>query len=117
MSRPTRHSDHCSPGSSRHIDPYEYATVHGPRAGDRVRLGDSGLVVRVESDSQAYGDEFLAGFGKTARDGLHLKAAAVRETCDVVITNVLVIDAVQGIRKVSIGIREGRIHAIGRAGN
>ncbi|MFE7551276.1 urease subunit alpha [Streptomyces gardneri] len=117
MSKPSRHSDHCAPGESRHIDPYEYATVHGPRAGDRVRLGDSGLVVRVESDSQAYGDEFLAGFGKTARDGMHLKAAAVRRTCDVVITNVLVIDAVQGIRKVSIGIREGRIHAIGRAGN
>ncbi|MEV0323806.1 urease subunit alpha, partial [Streptomyces sp. NPDC050659] len=119
MSRPAthlRHSDHCAPGS-RHIDAQEYATVHGPRAGDRVRLGDSGLTVRVESDSQAYGDEFLAGFGKTARDGLHLKAAAVRETCDVVISNVLVIDAVQGIRKVSIGIREGRIHAIGRAGN
>ncbi|MGW0736841.1 urease subunit alpha [Streptomyces sp. NPDC002851] len=99
------------------IDPQEYAAVHGPRAGDRVVLGDSGLVVRVESDSQRHGDEFLAGFGKTARDGLHLKAAAVRETCDVVISNVLVIDAVQGIRKVSIGIREGRIHAIGRAGN
>ncbi|MFD8822487.1 urease subunit alpha [Streptomyces sp. NPDC059605] len=99
------------------IDPYEYASVHGPRAGDRVRLGDSGLTVRVESDAQAYGEEFLAGFGKTARDGLHLKAAAVRDTCDVVISNVLVIDAVQGIRKVSIGIREGRISAIGRAGN
>ncbi|WP_051856024.1 urease subunit alpha, partial [Streptomyces sp. NRRL B-1347] len=117
MSRPSRHSDHCAPGSSRYIDPHEYATVHGPRAGDRVRLGDSGLVVRVESDSQAYGNEFLAGFGKTARDGMHLKAAAVRDTCDVVITNVLVIDAVLGIRKVSIGIREGRIAAIGRAGN
>ncbi|MDK1476102.1 urease subunit alpha [Streptomyces sp. 549] len=95
----------------------DYAAVHGPRAGDRVRLGDSGLVVRVESDSQRRGDEFLAGFGKTARDGLHLKAAAVRETCDVVISNVLVIDAVQGIRKLSVGIREGRIHAVGRAGN
>ncbi|WP_329589015.1 urease subunit alpha [Streptomyces sp. NBC_01362] len=99
------------------IDPYEYASVHGPRAGDRVRLGDSGLTVRVESDAQQYGEEFLAGFGKTARDGLHLKAAAVRDTCDVVISNVLVIDAVQGIRKVSIGIREGRIASIGRAGN
>ncbi|OEV00181.1 urease subunit alpha [Streptomyces qinglanensis] len=98
-------------------DAREYAAVHGPRKGDRVRLGDTGLVVRVESDSQQPGDEFLAGFGKTARDGLHLKAAAVRETCDVVISNVLVIDAVQGVRKVSIGIREGRIHAIGRAGN
>ncbi|MET9600947.1 urease subunit alpha [Streptomyces sp. NPDC006459] len=99
------------------MDPHEYASVFGPRAGDRVRLGDSGLTVRVEYDAQKPGDEFLAGFGKTARDGLHLKAAAVRETCDVVISNVLVIDAVLGIRKVSIGIREGRIHAIGRAGN
>ncbi|MFG2680155.1 urease subunit alpha [Streptomyces sp. NPDC048392] len=98
-------------------DPYAYAATHGPRAGDRLRLGDSGLVVRVESDAQRHGDEFLAGFGKTARDGLHLKAAAVRETCDVVISNVVVIDAVQGVRKVSIGIREGRVHAIGRAGN
>ncbi|MFE2043308.1 urease subunit alpha [Streptomyces sp. NPDC059477] len=99
------------------MNPYEYAATHGPRAGDRIRLGDSGLVIRVEDDAQRYGDEFLAGFGKTARDGLHLKAAAVRETCDVVISNVVVIDAVLGIRKVSIGIREGRISAIGRAGN
>ncbi|MFD9420822.1 urease subunit alpha [Streptomyces goshikiensis] len=98
-------------------DPYAYTAVHGPRAGDRLRLGDSGLIVRVEYDAQKPGDEFLAGFGKTARDGLHLKAAAVRETCDLVISNVLVIDAVLGIRKTSIGVREGRIHAIGRAGN
>ncbi|MFG2951787.1 urease subunit alpha [Streptomyces adustus] len=112
MSRPGGH-----PADTRRLTPYEYAATHGPRAGDRVRLGDSGLTIRVESDAQRPGDEFLAGFGKTARDGLHLKAAAVRDTCDVVISNVVVIDAVQGIRKVSIGIREGRIHAIGRAGN
>ncbi|MCF1597525.1 urease subunit alpha [Streptomyces muensis] len=112
MSRPGGH-----PAEARRLTPYEYAATHGPRAGDRVRLGDSGLTIRVESDSQKYGDEFLAGFGKTARDGLHLKAAAVRETCDVVISNVVVIDAALGIRKVSIGIREGRICSIGRAGN
>ncbi|MFE8987777.1 urease subunit alpha [Streptomyces collinus] len=112
MSRPGGH-----PAEARRLTPYEYAAAHGPRAGDRIRLGDSGLVVEVESDSQRPGDEFLAGFGKTARDGLHLKAAAVRETCDVVVSNVVVIDAVQGIRKVSIGIREGRICSIGRAGN
>ncbi|MFF7068852.1 urease subunit alpha [Streptomyces pseudovenezuelae] len=112
MSRPGAH-----PAEARRLTPHEYAATHGPRAGDRVRLGDSGLVIRVEQDSQRYGDEFLAGFGKTARDGLHLKAAAVRETCDVVVSNVVVIDAVQGIRKVSIGIREGRICSIGRAGN
>ncbi|MFJ8468504.1 urease subunit alpha [Streptomyces swartbergensis] len=112
MSRPGGH-----PAEARRLTPHEYAATHGPRAGDRIRLGDCGLVVRVESDAQRYGDEFLAGFGKTARDGLHLRAAAVRETCDVVISNVVVIDAVQGIRKVSIGIREGRICSIGRAGN
>ncbi|MBO4258358.1 urease subunit alpha [Streptomyces griseorubiginosus] len=112
MSRPGGH-----PAEARRLTPYEYAATHGPRAGDRIRLGDSGLTIRVESDSQRHGDEFLAGFGKTARDGLHLRAAAVRETCDVVISNVVVIDAVLGIRKVSIGIREGRISAIGRAGN
>ncbi|MFD9463190.1 urease subunit alpha [Streptomyces sp. NPDC060027] len=112
MSRPGGH-----PAEARRLTPYEYAATHGPRAGDRVRLGDSGLTIRVESDAQLPGDEFLAGFGKTARDGLHLKAAAVRDTCDVVISNVVVIDAVQGIRKVSIGIREGRICSIGRAGN
>ncbi|MFH8804772.1 urease subunit alpha [Streptomyces sp. NPDC017936] len=112
MSRPGGH-----PAEARRLTPHEYAATHGPRAGDRLRLGDSGLTVRVESDAQAYGDEFLAGFGKTARDGLHLKAAAVRDTCDVVISNVVVIDAVQGVRKVSIGIREGRICSIGRAGN
>ncbi|HEY3870342.1 MAG TPA: urease subunit alpha [Actinocrinis sp.] len=95
----------------------DYISVHGPRAGDRIRLGDTGLVVEVEADSQRPGDEFLAGFGKTARDGLHLKAAAVAETCDLVISNVLIIDAVLGIRKASIGIREGRICAVGRAGN
>ncbi|MGV9890556.1 urease subunit alpha [Streptomyces sp. NPDC003395] len=112
MSRPGGH-----PAEARRLTPHEYAATHGPRAGDRVRLGDSGLTIRIESDAQQYGDEFLAGFGKTARDGLHLKAASVRETCDVVISNVVVIDAVQGVRKVSIGIREGRICGIGRAGN
>jgi urease subunit alpha len=99
------------------LDPHEYASTYGPRAGDRIRLGDTGLVIEVETDAQEPGEEFLVGFGKTARDGLHLKAAAVRETCDLVISNVTVIDAILGVRKVSIGIREGRISAIGRAGN
>ncbi|MFF4198721.1 urease subunit alpha [Nonomuraea sp. NPDC001831] len=96
---------------------FQYAAVHGPTTGDLVRLGDSGLVVRVEHDAQRRGEEFLAGFGKTARDGMHLKAASVGGTCDLVISNVLVIDALLGIRKTSIGIRAGRICAVGRAGN
>lgn len=99
------------------LTPRDYIAVHGPRAGDRVRLGDTGLVVRVETDSQRPGDEFLAGFGKTARDGMHLKAASVADTCDLVISNVVVIDPILGVRKLSIGIKAGRIHALGRAGN
>jgi urease subunit alpha len=82
-----------------------------------VRLGDTGLVIQVEYDAQERGNEFLAGFGKTARDGLLLKAAAVKDTCDIVISNVVVIDATCRIGKLSIGIRDGRICGVGRAGN
>ena len=92
-------------------------TMHGPAAGDRVRLGDTGLVVEVAGDSQRRGEEFLMGFGKTARDGMHLQARSTHDSCDIVISNVLVIDAVTGIRSMSIGIRDGRIAALGRAGN
>jgi urease subunit alpha len=99
------------------ILPNDYAAVHGPAVGDRVRLGDTKLVIQIEFDAQQRGNEFLAGFGKTARDGLLLKAASIRDTCDVVISNVVMIDAMHRIGKVSIGIREGRISAIGRAGN
>ena len=99
------------------VTPSVYASIHGPTLGDRVRLGDTGLVIEIEHDSQRRGDEFLAGFGKTARDGLLLKAAAVRDTCDLVISNVVIIDALRPIGKASIGIRDGRICAIGRAGN
>ncbi|MFI9553470.1 urease subunit alpha [Nonomuraea endophytica] len=92
-------------------------SLYGYREGDHVRLGDTGLVVQVEHDPQKPGEEFLAGFGKTARDGLHLKAASVRDTCDLVISNVLILDPILGVRSASIGVRGGRISAIGRAGN
>jgi len=108
------------PHSHEHPDeilPNDYAAIHGPTVGDRMRLGDTRLVVLIEYDTQRRGDEFLAGFGKTARDGLLLKAAAVRETCDLVISNVVIIDAMHRIGKASIGIRSGRISGIGRAGN
>ena len=110
----TNHDRHLQPHD---ILPDDYAAIHGPTVGDRVRLGDTSLVVEVEHDAQLRGDEFIAGFGKTARDGLHLQGAAVRDTCDLVISNVLLIDAMHRIGKVSIGIREGRICGIGRAGN
>ena len=99
------------------ILPDDYAAIHGPTIGDRVRLGDTGLVIKIEFDAQERGNEFLAGFGKTARDGLMLKAAAVKHTCDIVISNVVIIDATCRIGKASIGIREGRICGVGRAGN
>ena len=99
------------------ILPDDYAAIHGPTVGDRVRLGDTGLVIQIEFDAQERGNEFLAGFGKTARDGLLMKAAAVRDTCDVVISNVVIIDATCRIGKASIGIRDGRICGVGRAGN
>jgi urease subunit alpha len=88
--------------------------------GDRVRLGDTGLVVRVEPEPTAAKDDgyaLLAGFGKTARDGIGLRAVPTRDSCDVVVTNVLLIDPVLGVRAVSIGVREGRVSGIGRAGN
>jgi urease subunit alpha len=91
------------------------------RPGDRVRLGDTNLVVRVEPNAPHPepddGYALLAGFGKTARDGIGLRAVPTRESCDVVVTNVLLLDPVLGVRAVSIGVREGRISGIGRAGN
>ena len=115
------HHEHGdAPHSHTHPDeilPDDYAAIHGPTVGDRVRLGDTGLVIKIEYDAQERGNEFLAGFGKTARDGLLLKAAAVKATCDIVISNVVIIDATCRIGKASIGIREGRICGIGRAGN
>ena len=64
--------DHLRPDE---ILPDDYAAIHGPTVGDRVRLGDTGLLVEIEYDAQHRGDEFIAGFAKTARDGLMLKAA------------------------------------------
>jgi urease subunit alpha len=91
-----------------------------PRPGDRVRLGDTGLVVEVRPAAEPEprdGYALLAGFAKTARDGIGLQAVRTEESCDVVVTNVLVVDPVVGIRTASLGIRAGRISGIGRAGN
>ena len=84
--------------------------VHGARAGDFVRLGDTELVVRVEADDRQPGNELQIGFGKNARDGIGMKSVRPDESCDLVITNVLVIDAYLGIKVTSIGIQIGRAH-------
>ena len=97
------------------LDRAAYARTYGPTVGDRVTLADTGLVVRVESDSVRHGDELLAGFGKTGRDGLHVRATT--GTCDAVLAGALILDPLLGVRKADIGIRGGRIEAIGRAGN
>ena len=97
--------------------PWTDLAVHGPRLGDRVRLGDTGLTLEVMADDRLAGDELLLGFAKTGRDGIGLRSVRTTESCDVVVTNVLLLDPVLGVRVTSLGIREGRVAAIGRAGN
>jgi urease subunit alpha len=99
------------------IESQQDIAVHGARKGDFVRLGDTQLVIRVEADDREIGNEVQIGFGKNMRDGMGMRSVSTADSCDVVITNVLIIDAVLGIRVSSIGIREGKIAAIGRAGN
>ncbi|PWJ03778.1 urease subunit alpha [Streptomyces sp. NWU49] len=95
-----------------------YASLYGPTAGDRVRLADTDLWVRVDADDTEPGEEMLGGCGKTARDGLLVAGRAPRESAlDMVILGVVVMDPLIGVRKTNIGIKEGRIVSIGRAGN
>ncbi|MGI5466419.1 urease subunit alpha [Streptomyces sp. CA-132043] len=100
------------------LDRRAYASLYGPTAGDRVRLADTDLWVRVEADDTEPGEELLGGCGKTARDGLLVASRAPRESAlDMVILGVLVMDPLIGIRKTNIGIKDGRIVGVGRAGN
>jgi len=94
-----------------------YADIYGPTTGDRVRLGDTGLVLEVESDATTYGDECKFGGGKVLRDGMG-QAAGVSDAraLDCVITNALIVDWT-GVRKADVGIKGGRIAGIGKAGN
>ncbi len=96
-----------------------YAELYGPTTGDRVRLADTELLAKVEHDATVYGDESVFGGGKTMREGMavHGDLTNAGGSLDFVITNVLVIDAVLGIRKADIGIRDGRIAAVGKSGN
>src|SRR5437773_12506535 len=94
----------------------QYADLYGPTAGDRVRLADTELFIRIERDLTVPGEEAKFGGGKVLRDGMGQSARATRAdgTLDVVITNAIIVDH-WGIVKADIGIRDGRIVEIGRA--
>ncbi|MEO8297130.1 MAG: urease subunit alpha [Burkholderiales bacterium] len=96
-----------------------YAALYGPTTGDMVRLGDTSLLAEVEHDYAVPGEECLHGGGKTLRDGLGMMAGltSAQGALDMLISNVLVIDPVLGIIKGDIGIKDGRIVAIGKGGN
>jgi urease subunit alpha len=102
---------------SRLLPRSQYAAMFGPTTGDRVRLGDTSLVIEVESDATTYGDECKFGGGKVLRDAQG-QAVGRRDAdaLDCVITNALILDWT-GIRKADIGIKNGRIAGIGKAGN
>jgi len=91
-----------------------YARMYGPTVGDRVRLADTALVLEVEEDRTVYGDEVKFGGGKVIRDGMG--QGIDRDALDLVITNALIVDH-WGIVKADIGVRAGRIAAVGKAGN
>jgi urease subunit alpha len=90
--------------------------MFGPTVGDRVRLGDTDLIVQVERDYAIYGEEVKFGGGKVIRDGMGQSQRTNAEAVDLVITNALIIDH-WGIVKADVGIKDGRIAAIGKAGN
>ena len=93
-----------------------YAEMYGPTTGDRVRLADTELFIQVEKDHTVYGDEVKFGGGKVIRDGMGQCQRESDEVVDLVITNALILDY-WGIVKADIGIKNGRITGIGKAGN
>ena len=93
-----------------------YASMYGPTTGDKVRLADTELIIEVEEDLTHYGDEVKFGGGKVIRDGMGQCQRQADEVVDLVITNALILDF-WGVVKADVGIRDGRIAAIGKAGN
>ncbi len=93
-----------------------YAEMFGPTTGDRIRLADTELFIEIEKDYATYGEEVKFGGGKVIRDGMGQSQRAHREVMDTVITNAVILDH-WGIVKADIGIKEGRITSIGKAGN
>ncbi len=98
------------------MDRTAYAEMFGPTIGDRIRLGDTEVIIEVEHDHCLYGDEVKFGGGKVIRDGMGQSQRPAAEVVDLVITNALILDW-WGVVKADIGIKDGRIFAIGKAGN
>jgi urease subunit alpha len=97
----------------------QYTDLYGPSSGDKIRLGDSDLMIEVEKDLLTPGDEVVFGGGKTIRDGL-AQASGVTNAdgaLDFVITNAVILDPVLGIVKADIGIKDGKIAGVGKSGN
>jgi urease len=107
---------------AHHITPFEmdrsaYATMFGPTVSDRIRLGNTALWIKVEKDFTTYGDECKFGGGKTLREGMgQATGRSDKETLDLVVTNALIVDW-SGIYKADIGVKDGIIVGIGKAGN
>jgi urease subunit alpha len=98
------------------ISRHAYAEMFGPTTGDRVRLADSDLFIEIEHDFTIYGEEVKFGGGKVIRDGMGQSQRVSKDAVDTVITNAVIVDH-SGILKADIGIKSGRISAIGKAGN
>ena len=95
----------------------DYAAMYGPTTGDRLRLGDTEIIIKVERDLTTYGDEVKFGGGKVIRNGMgQSQISRAGGAVDTVITNALIQDHT-GICKADVGLRSGLIHAIGKAGN
>ncbi|CAG0952974.1 urease subunit alpha [Methylophilaceae bacterium] len=94
-----------------------YAEMFGPTVGDRVRLADTALWIEVEKDYTIYGEEVKFGGGKVIRDGMGQGQKPAAEVADTLVTNALIIDAVLGIIKADVGIKDGKIWRIGKGGN
>ncbi|PKO56089.1 MAG: urease subunit alpha, partial [Betaproteobacteria bacterium HGW-Betaproteobacteria-19] len=94
-----------------------YAEMFGPTVGDRVRLADTELIIEVEHDYTIYGEEVKFGGGKVIRDGMGQGQQVAAEVADTIITNALIVDAVTGIVKADVGIKDGQIWKIGKGGN
>jgi urease subunit alpha len=103
------------------ISRQEYAGLFGPTVGDKIRLGDTGLYLEIERDLRVLGDEALYGGGKTLRDGMGINNQLTSQggggALDLVITNVTVVDALLGVVKADVGVKDGLIAGLGKAGN